>query len=528
MSTARDSWTRTGEHVTGRKRVFWPAFALLALMATLWALASPLYSVPDENAHVAKAVAQLRGEVIGENVPGAPFIVVDLPDGYEYNHSAMCYLFVPEESALCEAGVGDGSGADSFSTWVATYNPIYYYIVGWPSLIFDNAAVGVYAMRIMSALLGAALLAWAFQVGVSARSNRWMPLGLAFVATPMVLYFVGSVNPNGVEIAAGAALWISLLRLLERHRVPASSMDSLLSTRYLWTIVTVAAILLVNARAVGPLWLITIVVTCCFAVGWGPTKALFLRGSSYPWLGAIAAGSLFAGIWTLATGALGGQAGESDAPLVGASAISGITAMLRRTGEWVQQAIGFFGWLDTPLPAEAYILIYVVLGVLVMLALAATDRRSLLVMVGVIALALLLPAVVQGVQVSRTGLIWQGRYGIFLYLAIPIFAAWVLSGPAGDRLRFLSARMNWIGLGLLAGYGAFAYLWVMRRYVTGTGQPFGEMFTDAEWQPPLGWVALVLAYTAVSIVFVAWAGRIAAHPIDSAPAPVELGSSPRG
>jgi hypothetical protein len=68
----------------------------------------------------------------------------------------------------------------------------------------------------------------------------------------------------------------------------------------------------------------------------------------------------------------------------------------------------------------------------------------------------------------------------------------------------------------------------MRRYVTGTGQPFAEMFTDAEWQPPLGWLALVLAYTAASIVFVAWAGRIAAHPIDATPAPVELGTTPRG
>ncbi|AMB57844.1 DUF2142 domain-containing protein [Microterricola viridarii] len=436
----------------------------------------------------------------------------------------MCYLFVPESSAHCAAAVGDGSGQDFFSTWVGTYNPLYYYLVGWPSLIFDNAAVGVYAMRIVSALLGSVLLAWAFQAGVSARSNRWMPLGLAFVATPMVLYFVGSVNPNGVEIASAAALWIALLRLLERHRVPASAIDSLLPTRYLWTIVTVASILLVNARAVGPLWLITIVLTCCIAAGWGPTKALFLRGASYPWLGAIAAGSLFAGIWTLATGALGGQAGESDAPLVGGSALAGITAMLRRTGEWVQQAVGFFGWLDTPLPNEAYILLYVVLGVLVLLALAATDRRSMWVMIGVIALAILLPAIVQGVQVSRTGLIWQGRYGIFLYLAIPIFAAWVLSGPAGDRLRFLSPRMNWIGLGLLAAYGSFAFLWVMRRYVTGTAQPFAEMFANPVWQPPLGWLPLVLAYAAVSVAFVVWAGRLAAHPIDSEPPAVAAAS----
>lgn len=513
--TTRDTTDVASPRVSGGWRIFLPAFAVFALLSTLWALASPLYSVPDENAHVTKAVAQLHGQIIGENVEGQPFIVVDLPDGYEYNHGVMCYLFVPESPASCEASVGDGSGDNFFSTWVATYNPLYYYIVGWPSLLFDNAAVGIYAMRILSALLGSVLLAWAFQAGVAARSNRWMPLGLAFVAMPMVLYFVGSVNPNGIEIAAAAALWIALLRLLERHRAPASALDSLLSTRYLWMIVTVSSILLVNARAVGPLWLIVIVATCCIAVGWRPTQALFKRGASYPWLGAIAAGSLFAGIWTLSTGALGGQAGESDAPLVGASALTGTLVMLRKTGEWLQQAVGYFGWLDTPLPTEAYILIYVVLGVLVLLALAATDRRSMRVMIGVIALAILLPAVVQGVQVSRTGLIWQGRYGIFLYLAVPIFAAWVLSGPAGERLRFLSSRMSWLGLSLLGLYSAFAYLWVLRRYVTGTGHPSVELFTEPGWQPPLGWLPLVIAYVLVSAFFVVWAGRLAANPIDA-------------
>lgn len=34
--------------------VFLPAFLLISAMSVLWALASPVFSVPDENAHATK------------------------------------------------------------------------------------------------------------------------------------------------------------------------------------------------------------------------------------------------------------------------------------------------------------------------------------------------------------------------------------------------------------------------------------------------------------------------------------------
>ena len=45
-------------------------FTVFALLGILWALASPVFSVPDENAHAVKAIAQVRGQVIGYTVPG--------------------------------------------------------------------------------------------------------------------------------------------------------------------------------------------------------------------------------------------------------------------------------------------------------------------------------------------------------------------------------------------------------------------------------------------------------------------------
>ena len=61
------------------RSVFWSAFLIFASLATVWSLASPIFSVPDENAHALKAVAQVRGQVLGYQVEGVKHTVVDLP-----------------------------------------------------------------------------------------------------------------------------------------------------------------------------------------------------------------------------------------------------------------------------------------------------------------------------------------------------------------------------------------------------------------------------------------------------------------
>lgn len=503
------------------RRNFWIAFAFIALLGIIWSLASPLFSVPDENAHATKAVAQLRGEVIGKVEPGQPYPVVDLPPGYAYNPSSVCYLFVTSKPAHCPSAYGDGTGNNYFSTWVATYNPIYYYIVGWPSLIFSNGAVGLYAMRIVSALLGALLLAWAFQIALSSRASRWIPFGLAVAAGPMVLYLFGSINPNGAEIAAAGALWVALVRLLERYDESRRETWSSLPQWYLWLVVSVSAIILANARSVGPLWLVVVVVLSLMACGPRAARALFTRRGNYAWIATIAAGTIFSGVWTLATGSVSGQAGANDVPFVGAGFVTGFLAMLRRTPIYLKEGIGVFGWLDTTLPEMLYAVFAVALGVLVVLALAGTNRRGAIAMSSLLAAAILVPAIVQGATISRTGLIWQGRYGLFLYIAIPLLAAWLLSGPAGGRAAFLSTKVTWIGISLMSVFSIVAFAFVLRRYVTGLAASIGEIL-DPPWQPPLGWETLLAAYVVVTLGMGTWLGLTARRAARIDAAEIEL------
>jgi hypothetical protein len=483
----------------------------MALLATLWSLASPIFSVPDENAHAAKALAQVRGQVIGYQVPGINHPVVDLPDEYAYAPRIVCFAHNSDQPASCGAELGDEGGMDWFNTWVGAYNPLYYYAVGWPSLILDGSA-GVYGMRIVSGLLAAVFVAWGFQAAMSVRRSRWMPLGLAFVAAPMVVYFFGSVNPNGIEIASAVALWAALPRLLEKFgKRNVESEVSSLPRWYLWAIVTIASVTLATARATGPLWLIVVVGICLFATGWIPVKSLFTTARSYIPLGIVAAGGIFSIVWTLSGGSLSSQADKSDAPLVGASFVQGFVHVLRTTPDFIQQAIGYFGWFDAPLATSAYWLFVIPIGILIILAFTSSKPRGVTTMAVMTASAIIVPALVQGYSVSQTGIIWQGRYGLFLYLGVTILAAWLLSAKQGNRVAFLSTRVTWISSAMIATYGLVAFVVVMWRYVVGSGQPISEMWKNPAWQPPLGWPTLVALYALVSIVFVLWTGWIASR-----------------
>jgi Predicted membrane protein (DUF2142) len=271
-----------------------PLFALFSLISILWSVATPIFASPDETAHATKAVAQIRGQLVGYEREGVRFPAIDLPDSYRYSDGIICFVRIPQQPADCDVALGTEQGTDWFGNWVLSYNPIYYYVVGWPTLFLDGSA-GVYAMRILSSLLSAALFTLACHVALGRRkSSFWMPLGLLFLASPMVAFLSGSVNPQGMEIAAGGLSWIACLRLFESYR-DTSPVDR----RQLWAAVTTGAFFLLQARALGPLWWIVIAAIAAFAVGWRVVHDMVRDRRAWAWMGVIFASALFSVWWTL-------------------------------------------------------------------------------------------------------------------------------------------------------------------------------------------------------------------------------------
>ncbi|MCU1514591.1 MAG: hypothetical protein JWO10_1681 [Microbacteriaceae bacterium] len=490
----------------GLLKVFLPAFVLILLMTTLWSLASPIFSIPDENAHAVKAVAQVHGELIGHRVAGERQLVMDVPPGYLFSAETLCYVHQPNTTANCAVPVGAPGGLSAVPTQVSSYDPIYYYLVGWPSLLLNGNA-GIYAMRIVSGLLTAIFLAWAVQCAIVARKTRWMPLAVAFTVSPVVLFLSGAINPNGVEIASAVALWVGLLRLLDAHRdrpLRDPAVRGGLPVPYLWVVVTLSAAILANARALGPLWVLIVVLLCLLVVGLRSIANVFRTRGSYPWIAVIIAAGLFSVLWTRLGGSLAGQAEKGDAPLVGASFLQGFAFVAKTTPGYIREAIGVFGWIDTDIPGEYIWLAVAAVAIILTLAAAGTTRRGAWLMAIMIAAALLVPALVQGYSVRQTGVIWQGRYGLFLYLGVIIVAGWLLSRSIGARLAFVAWRVTFVGAGLLWVFGSGAFLFVLVRYVIGFDAPLQRMFLAPAWQPPLGWLVLVASFTVVSFLFFGW------------------------
>jgi hypothetical protein len=486
------------------RHVFWVAFAASALLSSLWALASPIFSVPDEVAHTTKAVALMQGQVEGVQVEGERHPVVEIPDDYSYTPSIHCFVQQPNVSAECATPLGSEGGLDQFGTWVSANNPLYYALVGWPSLLLDGNA-GVYAMRIVSALLSAVFFGWAAQLAFAARRARWMPAAVVFLLSPMILYFSGAVNPQGLEVAAAGALWVGTLRLLEKHGRPHEVEPP---RWYLWLVVTLAVAALANARSTGPLWVVIVVGVCLLAVGWPAARALFSSRVAYPWIVACAASGLFSVWWTLKGGSLSGEALESEAPLVNAGFLDGVVYMVKHTPAFITQSAGYFGWFDTPMPPAVTYLFFIAFGLLVAVSFVGSDRRGRVVISLTVLLAILVPVVVQAISVGQTGIIWQGRYALFLYIGVVLLGGWLLSQRGADaRPALVFTRVTaWtaVVVSLAAVVGVVEFVLALHRFSVGLGDPLLDMFTAPAWQPPLGTVTLSASFALVMAGFAAW------------------------
>lgn len=463
--------------------LYWVAFCVLGSAMLLWSVANPPMAAPDEPAHVVRAAAVVRGEVTGAAQAGEPgSAVVEVPALYAYAMSVpTCFAFQSNVTAACMPGPPqDLDDATTVSTWVARNNPLYYAVVGLPTVLPESTTVFL-LMRATSAVLCALVLAWGFRALAELSGARWVALGLLGATTPMVLFLGSTVNPSGLEVSSAIALWVSLLTLAR------SPDPTRLPTRVAG--VAVLAVLLANSGNVGPVFLVAIVLAVALT---GPRHGLAVAARdrrSRPWIVLAVAGFLASLAWAVGAGVLG-AGGSGGAGGLGAAARS-----LLASRQYVTSMIGEFGWADTPLPQWLYLLLVLGIGFPVVLGLLlAPRRRDAVAILGVGALALGLPAVLQGITGADAG--WQGRYSLPLMVGVPIVAGFVArtgssTEPALSRRSMLLAPAAVLVVGHVAAYAVN-----LHRYVRGTGGSW--IFpTEADWQPPLPALLLLTAYAAV-------------------------------
>ena len=490
--------------------------ALLLLMLAAWAVAIPLMASPDEPSHVVKAAAVARGQwggVLGPaptdtSRPGAGTIVQLPSDFAEVISLPDCFAFHPDVSAGCQQAVAPAvGGLVPVETFAGQYPPLYYLLVGWPSLVL-GAEASIYGMRLVSAVLTAVLLTWgAFRLSQLPRRHP-LTWGIAVAVTPMCLFLGATVNPQGLEIAAAFSFWAACLHLVASREAPSTA--ALVQA-------AVSGALLVNVRASSPLWALTVIVVALVLAPAGRWRAV-VRHPAARWVGASAvAASVTAIAWVALHGTV-----------VSGSGLYPRYADLRRTvfdvaassNDYLLNMIGNFGWLDAPVPPETSIAWYLVGGSLLLLGFAvwATARQK--AALALLALAVIgAPFVLQLPTAASVGLVWQGRYALPIAIGLPLVAA-VLISQASSDVEELVRRMVRAGVPILVVGHVAAFWSASRRYSEGRG---GDLTTLApHWSSPIGYLTGVGLYALVTCCL----GYLIWHASRAAPAPTQASALP--
>jgi hypothetical protein len=486
------------------------SFVLLFALAALWSVSSPLFSIPDEPSHVVKAAAVSRGQLGAREVavPHGFEGYVRVPQVFELAHVVpTCYAFRSQVTAECAPAFVGPRRAVEVRTAAARYPPGYYFVAGLPSLVWPSA-IGVRAMRLVTAAISAALLASAFTTLRRADGGAQLLLGLVVAVTPMTLYLAGSVNPSSPEIAAGVALWASLLALVLGIEAPG---------RVVAQAVASAAILALS-RPLSPVWVALIFVTIALVAPRGRLWALarspvVLRGAVL-----VAVSVAVAVAWIVGAHALKGFI-PGLPPSHDVSTTDIVRTSVGKYGGQVRQMIGMFGWLDAPPPVLTHGLWLCALGFLVLVGLARGTARFVAGLLVLIGLTIVVPVVLESAQARSFGYIWQGRYTLPLAAGIPLLAA----AMARDTLERMGGRLVAILVGLLLTAHFLAFVWTLRRYAVGINGWFDD---DLAWQPPVAAVALVAAFAAALVAYGWWVVRLARTPVP-AEVPVTTDASAR-
>jgi hypothetical protein len=508
----QESRTRRAGYIGKPWLVIATAFVGFLLACSAWSLATPISGGPDEVAHITKAAASARGMWTGADSaqPGIEHFVLPA-DVSDVGGDMSCFAFHPEMSAACAPTLDDAPSTSMVAeSGVGSYNPLYYVLVGWPTL-FMSGEPAVYAVRLMSSLLTAVCLTLAFW---SVRRVFRSPYALLIAVTPMVYFLGGVVNPNGLETSAVAAFVALLWFATSRADAPRSAIIALATT----------AAVVANLRATSPLYLVIAAIVVATAVGWPHVVAFLRRRGVLAILIPALVVAVLGVVWTLRIGINAGFIPSSDVERDGP--LTAFLVTISKSVGYGRELIGIFGWLDTLMPEWIYVLWTAVVGLVIIVAISITRGRHLLAVALSLAALTLVPALVQAPTTAQYGYIWQGRYSLPLYVTVLLVAGLCLAQTLQGLASRSAHRVLVVLTAAVTIAQAAAFFIALRRYVVGLNSSFIQMFGSSEWEPPGGWptsMALFLTGIAAVAIVIVLPQQYSA---DASRSPDELTDSP--
>ncbi|ERH24876.1 hypothetical protein HMPREF1979_00991 [Actinomyces johnsonii F0542] len=490
-------WLVTAERLTPGQ-VFWLAFGALFVLMSAWAFYVPAMAAADEPAHMWKAVATVRGQVVNPEILGTREVVI--PEMYRDAQDFMCNAFHPDTpESICDVSKvftqETPEGVRQVVSPAALYNPLYYGIIGWPSLLPDNL-VNIYLMRLISVAISALFFAAGFRALRQADMPALSMVAATAVVTPSAVFLCSVINPQALEISAAFALWCQLLLVI---RKPAPE----LLGRRMWLLAFIT-VMFANSRGLSPFFLALIVISCVSLQPWRFTWRVIKDRRS--WLPILVAflGTVAASAWVLVTNGLEGGGGPDAAPeLLFRRVFKGT---LYSTDTYIQQIVGTFGWMDTVMPMWWVIMFSVAFVASMLLVWTVGSWRERTVALGAgLVFCVLVPAVLHGREARVIGWMWQGRYIFPVLIGLPVLVAFVLQARLSHRRIPMGRRLllSWALLFVVTHVAGLII--TMHRYINGIYGSWRYITKDS-WLPPVPlWgagVAMVLFVIGMVVLLV--------------------------
>lgn len=400
------------------RQVFATYLAAVLLTQAAWILTTPAFRGPDEFDHVYQAASVARGQwATHDAAPHGRGGIVTIPGSIVLAASPVCrkYEYVGHDNCFPIRSVGHGNV--EVATAAGVYNPAYYLVVGTLARPFSGVGVD-YAIRVLTAVISAVLIAWAAAVTARWATTSWPLLTMSIGLTPVLVYSTSIAAPNGVGYASAVLVWAALLGLSRCER----------DGRWLAPPLVVGSIGLVVTHTTGAMWLALIglvVITLRPLRDW-------IRLLRSEWLAWLLAGGVVLGATALClvwirlnhTNTLGTDVAETG-PFPW-------TRLPTFHALWTLQGIGAFPMRNDPAPTPVYLIWAVPLVAVLVALLHEGSRRQRVAGGTTLALLAAVPTALTVVSYRTEGLAWQGRYSLPLLVGITSLAGLAMEQRRDD------------------------------------------------------------------------------------------------
>ena len=453
---------------------------------TIWSLASPPGSAPDDDFHL-PSIWCSHGKV--ENLcdpefPGDGFGKTPTP----LSPSAICFAFKSDVSASCQSAIFDWNNKDlqgSRTNEKGRFPNGFYWTLHF--LIGENTLMSAISMRIFNGLIASILLVATAIISSSKIKIALISSWIA-VIVPLSIFTISSTNPSSWSIIGLGTFWAALYTYLNKKTSKSKINLALIIT-------IISALIAIQSRSESSFYVIVSIILVLLISNPKSFLHPFNKKVIVPFFISIySLYEIFTTPSTLgwSTGLPGGDPNRQMQEIWFRNISDWPTFITGSLGGWP------LGWLDVPMPSIVYFFtMFTFIGILFRGIFETNLWKSFSILL-LIVILFFLPLRILALGKNYVGENVQPRY--FLPLLFLLVAFSMISLDNKPIISFNIPQLSLIFVSSTISH-AFALHFTLRRYITGSDVVDWNLNKNIEWwwdfmpSPLTSWVLGVVGFS---------------------------------